>query len=143
MNAIDFTVCKNDTAKKNLARETLSDIIYKAIADYFGENETIQIKDKITVGEGTDISAGTIAVCVGSVEDKNGDMVDMVATITPSIKSFNTVTNKSGKTTYAVNLGDIIEAVEERKKEIADKEAKKEAEKKKKEAEKEAKKKSK
>lgn len=116
--AIELKGLKNDTARKNFIREKLAEVIYNAVVEEFGADETVLIKDKITVvcddnDEGSEIAGQTVAVTVGMVDDKNGDEVEAVATISATVKSWNTTKNKSGKITYAMNMSDIIQAIKD------------------------------
>lgn len=128
--AIELKNLKNDTQRKNVIREKLAEVIFNAVAEEFGIDETVMIKDKITVvcdanDEGSEIAGQTVAVTVGLVDDKNGDEVEAVATISATVKSWNTTKNKSGRITYAMNMSDIIQAIEDGKEERAIKEEEK------------------
>lgn len=129
--AIELKNLKNDTQRKNAIREKLASVIYNAIVEEFGADETVLIKDKITVicddnDEGSEIAGQTVAVTVGLVNDKNGDEVEAVATISATVKSWNTTKNKSGRITYAMNMSDIMQAIEDGAEERAIKEQEKE-----------------
>lgn len=114
---MNFAEMKNDTARKNAARASLMTTIFPALVAEFGEDNVARIDFPITVvnsdgKESADIAGNSIAVCVGQVSDKDGATVDMVAIVDCTIKAFNTTTNKSGRTTYAVNFDDILKAIE-------------------------------
>ena len=131
MTNFNFAEMKNDTARKSAIRETLANIIFSAMIAEFGENNVVLIPFKITVND-SDIPGGTVAICTGQTTNKDGATVDIVATVSPTVKAFNTTTNKANRTTYAVNFDDILDAIEAE--EIARKE--KEEEKARKKAEK-------
>lgn len=108
--AIDFTNFKNDTARGNGARSFLVDIISKAMITEFGADNVVVTPKKITLETGVEIPANVVCVCTGQTTNKQGECVDVVAVIAPTIKAWNTVEGK--RTTYAVNFDDITEAIE-------------------------------
>lgn len=131
---MNFAEMKNDTARKNAARSALMNAIFPALVTEFGEDNVAKIDFPITVlnsdnKEIADIAGNSIAVCVGQVTDKDGASVDMVAVVDCTIKAFNTVTNKSGRVTYAVNFDDVLRAIQVCGKEREEKAAAKAAEK--------------
>lgn len=131
---MNFAEMKNDTARKNAARTSIMNTIYPALVAEYGEDNAVKIDFPITVLNDNDkeiaeISGNSIAVCVGQTVDKDGATVDMVAVIDCTIKAFNTTTNKSGRTTYAVNFDDILRAIKVCGDEREEKAAKKAAEK--------------
>lgn len=130
---------KNDTARKNAIRTRLAEIINNAIIAEFGAEDTVYIKNKITVYD-SDIAGETIAVTVGMVDNSDGEEVEAVATISATVKSWNTVKNKSNKITYAVNMGDILMAIDDKNEELAEKEIEKQKKKEKAEKDRQAKK---
>lgn len=108
---------KNDTARKNAIRYNLANLIYNACVAEFGEVNVRLLKSKITVmsydGKGEiDIAANSVVVNVGDVEDSDGATVDAIAVINTTVKAWETKTNKSGRTTYAINMDDIDMAIE-------------------------------
>ena len=105
---MDLKSMKNDTARKNAIRTKLAEIIFNALAEEFGIDDTVYIKNKITVFD-SDIAGETVAVTVGMVDNNEGEEVEAVATVSATVKSWNTVKNKSNKITYAVNMGDILQ----------------------------------
>lgn len=131
MTNFNFAEMKNDTARKSAIRETLANIIFSAMIAEFGEDNVVLIPFKITVND-SDIPGGTVAICTGQTINKDGENVDIVATVSPTVKAFNTTTNKANRTTYAVNFDDIVEAIEEERevrKEKEEEKARKKAEK--------------
>ena len=131
---MNFAEMKNDTARKNAARIALMDSVYPALVATWGEENVVRIDFPITVMDSEnhecgDISGNSIAVCVGQTVDKTGATVDMVSIIECTIKAFNTVTNKSNRTTYAMNFDDVLRAIETGRTERAEKAAEKAREK--------------
>ena len=117
MPMIELNNLKNDTARKKKIRKRLAEIIQKALIEEFGEENVIYIPTAIYPCEsenalGTKINCDSVAVKVGEVDDKDGFCVDVVAVVSPVVKPFNTVLSKSGKITPAINLYDIVEAIE-------------------------------
>ena len=111
--AINFENCKNDTAKANLVRKELANIIFQSAVVEFGE-ENVRLLDKqIEVGENaTKVPKNTVCIKTGETVNKNGIDVDIVATITAEVKNFVENTNKSGKTNYAICWDDILFGIE-------------------------------
>lgn len=136
--AMELKSMKNDTARKNAIRTKLAEVIFKAIVEEFGADEAVLIKNKITVFD-SDIAGDTVAVAVGMVDNNDGEEVEAVATISATVKSWNTVKNKSGRITNAVNMGDILMAIEDKNEELAEKEIEKQKKKEKAEADREKK----
>ena len=110
---IDFTACKNDTAKATLVRETLAKTFYQSAVLEFGEDNVVLLDTQIEVGENaTKIPKNTVCINTGETVNKNGVTVDVVATVTAEVKNFVENTNKSGKTTYAICWDDILLGME-------------------------------
>lgn len=115
--AIDYSVYKNDTARKKAARKTISESILPAIKETFGDEFVISTEKKLIVpvgddGEGTvEFPAGCIIICTGQTPNKLGETVDVVAEVNVRIKSFNTVTDKNEKTSWAVNFDEVLAAL--------------------------------
>lgn len=103
---------KNDTTRKKTIRETLAEVLTAALIAKYGEENVVFIPCAIEPCGASKIDGGSIAVRVGSVTDKDGYLVDAVAIISVSVKSWNTTITKSNRTIQAINLDDIIEAVE-------------------------------
>lgn len=113
----NFAEMKNDTARKSAARAELISVMLPALVATYGEDNVARIDFPVTVQnadgkEIAEIGGNSIAVCVGQTPDKDGATVDMVAIIDCTIKAFNTVTNKKGNTTYAVNFDDVLSSIE-------------------------------
>lgn len=72
----DYTNAKNETAAKKQARADLTDLLVTLLKDYFGE-ENVGLVDK-----------NTVAFIFGTVNDNDGCPCDMVATVKPTIKSY-------------------------------------------------------
>lgn len=136
---MDLKSMKNDTARKNAIRTKLAEIIFKAFVEEFGIDDTVYIKNKITVYD-SDIAGETVAVTVGMVDNNEGEEVEAVATVSATVKSWNTVKNKSNKITYAVNMGDILGAIDDKAEILAEKEIEKQKKKEKAEKDRQAKK---
>lgn len=103
---------KNDTARKKFVREKLAELIKKALIEEFGEENVVYVPKAIYPNDSGKIDSESVVVNVGDIIDKDGFMVDMVVVISPQIKPFNTVMRKDGKTTPALCLDDVREAVE-------------------------------
>ena len=134
---MNYAEMKNDTARKNATRATIMDILYPALVAEFGEENVAKIEFPITImnldeKECGDIGGNSIAVCTGQTTDKDGATVDVVAVVDCTVKAFNTVTNKAGRTTYAINFDDVLRAIAAGKTEREAKAAEKEAKSKKK-----------
>lgn len=110
---------KNDTARGNAIRNTLANIILTACIEEFDAENVRYIQKSIEVfgrddtdgKNGVKITGESIAVKVGEVTDKDGATVDAIAIISSTVKAWNTKTNKSNKTTYAIDLDSIDEAL--------------------------------
>lgn len=103
---------KNDTARKNYTRQRLAEILKTALENEFGAENVVYVPKAIYPNDGGKIDSESIAVRVADIEDKDGYIVDYVAVISPQMKPHNTVVRKDGKTTLALNLDDIRDAVE-------------------------------
>ena len=101
---------KNDAARKSAIRARIAQIVSEALIAEFGDTEVVNVPNKITVHD-SDISGDTVAVRVGMVT-VDGDDVDVVATVSATVKAWKTSTNKSGRVTNAVTLDDIADEVE-------------------------------
>lgn len=124
MTTFNFSEMKNDTARRSAIRETLANIIFLAMVAEFGEDNVVLIPFKITVND-TDIPGGTVAICTGQTTNKDNAVVDIVATVSPTVRAFNTTTNKANRTTYAINFYDIVTAIEEEREARKEKEEEK------------------
>ena len=112
MALFDLKDMKNDTARKNYTRQKLAEIIKNALIAEFGEDNVVYVPKAIYPNDGGKIDSESVAVRVADIEDKDGYTVDYVAVISPQMKPHNTVVRKDGKTTLALNLDDIRDAVE-------------------------------
>lgn len=103
---------KNDTARKNAIRDKMTEVIFSAMVAEFGEDNVVAIPKAICIGEnGTKVNGGSVAVCVGTVTNKEGFEVDAVVICGCTVKGWNDVCTKSGRVTLAINMDDIREAV--------------------------------
>lgn len=109
---MDLKGMKNDTAQKAAIRAQLNEVIMAALIAWRGEENVVYIPYAIEPNEGSKINGGSIAVCVGTVVNKDGFEVDAVAIVSPVVKGWNDVAAKSGRVTLAINLDDIREANE-------------------------------
>ena len=98
--------CKNDTARSNLLREELTKVLYKAIADHLGAENTVLTTEKIATEDGVEFPKNTVIGCVGQTPNKDGRCVDILIETSIKVKAWNT----SGKRT-AVNFDDVLEAI--------------------------------
>lgn len=98
--------CKNDTARSNLLREELTKVLYKAIADHLGAENTVLTTDKIVTEDGVEFPKNTVIGCVGQTPNKDGHSVDILIETSIKVKAWNT----SGKRT-AVNFDDVLAAM--------------------------------
>ena len=108
---IDFSIYKNDTARKKNAREICNKIIYNAFVNAFGKENVLITPCAITTENGVEFSAGVVIACIGQTIDKNGATVDIVIESTAKVKSWNNTGTK--RQIKAVNFYDIIDAIEQ------------------------------
>ena len=108
----DLTDFKNDTARKKFVREKLAEIIKKALIEEFGEENVCYVPKAIYPNDSGKIDSESGVVSVADIQDKDGFTVDLLTVVSPQIKPFNTVMRKDGKTTPALCLDDVREAVE-------------------------------
>lgn len=111
MEILKLDECKNDTARLNLVRETISKAIYDSFVNLLGEENTVYIPDAIEPNGGTKICGNSIAVRVGEVTNREGFLVDSVAIISVTAKPWDTKETKRSIIS-AVSLDDIRDAVE-------------------------------
>ena len=110
---MELNAYKNDTARKNAIRDYLATVMYNAFVAECGEEDVILIPKTICVGEnGAKIQGGSVAVRVGTVTNKDGFNVDAVAICGSTVKNWNDVCTKSNRVILAVNMDDIIAAIE-------------------------------
>ena len=80
----DYSGAKNETAAKKQAREDLTAILLDFLKQRFGE-ENVDLVDKNTIG-----------FAFGTVIDKDGYTIDMIATVKPVIKNYQVHAGKNG-----------------------------------------------
>ncbi len=74
---LDYTQAVNETAAKNQARKDLSEMLFEFLKEKFGEDGQVGYVGKNEIG-----------FVFGTVIDKDGFTVDMVATVKPVIKNY-------------------------------------------------------
>lgn len=74
---LDYTQAINETAAKNQARKDLSEMLFEFLKEKFGEDGQVGYVEKNEIG-----------FVFGTVIDKDGFTVDMVATVKPVIKNY-------------------------------------------------------
>lgn len=72
----DYTNAKNETAAKKQARADLTALFYDFLVEKFG-NENVGMVENNTIG-----------FAFGTIVDKEGFTVDMIATVKPVIKNY-------------------------------------------------------
>lgn len=113
---IDFKDCKTEKDRDNLIRETISKICYNALIAEFGEVRYAE--HELGVGEnGKKMSKGTVIVAIDR-NDKDGFPVQSVVSFCPIVHKCSETTT-ARKTTPAILLPDIDEAIEEANKRAA------------------------
>ena len=116
--AIDFTAYENTTQKKKAARDYVADAVMPILTDTFSTEEVVkapyplELVDSDTGNSKGSIKAGNILICLGQTVNKEGATVDMVMEIDFTVKAIDTVKRKDGKTIYAVNFDDVLEAID-------------------------------
>lgn len=106
----DLIRMKNDTERKKVIRERVSQIVYDVLRAQF-EDDVVKVNKKITVYN-SDISSGTILCDVGDVPDNDGFPVGAVVEVSVKVKSWNTVATKRG-IRHAVTMDDILIALQD------------------------------
>lgn len=109
----DLVGMKNDTERKKVIRERVSQIVYDTLRAQFGD-DTVKINKKITVFN-SDIPSGTILCDVGDVPDSDGFPVGAVVEVSVKVKSWNTVATKK-YIRHAITMDDIMLAIDDRDK---------------------------
>ena len=104
----DLMELKNDTERKKVIRERVSQIVYDALCGQFGD-DTVKTNKKITVYN-SDIPRGTILCDVGDVPDSDNFPIGALVDVSVKVISWNTVATKRG-TRYAVTMDDILLAL--------------------------------
>lgn len=113
---IDFKDCKTEKDRDNLIRETISKICYNALIAEFGEVRYAE--HELGVGEnGKKMAKGTVIVAIDR-NDKDGFPVQSVVSFCPIVHKCSETTT-ARKTTPAILLPDIDEAIEEANKRAA------------------------
>lgn len=127
-NQKDYTTMKNETAVRRTAKKDAQELIYKLLADYFGEDAVCRsLKNETTK------DACEIAFCIGTALDKDGCPMDLCITVDPTVKPWtfkSRKTREGGIVDYRpfnldVARAEYEEAVERTKKEKEEKAAQK------------------
>ena len=110
LNLEDF---KNDTAREKFVRKRVAEVIKEALEKEFGNENVLYVPKAIFPNDGNSrkINCDSVVARVADIKDKDGYEVDLVVSISPEIKPYNTVVRKDGKTTYSINLDDIEYAI--------------------------------
>lgn len=109
---LNLDAIKNDTARKKEIRRYIGKILMDALIAERGEENVVYIPKTVEVGENAvKITGDSIAVCVGTVTNKEGYVVDAVVIVGMTVKGWNDVARKDDKVTLAINMDDIREAV--------------------------------
>lgn len=110
---------KNDTARKNAIRVEVGEAIYTAMVAKYGEDNVLFIPKTIEVateeGAPVKITGNSVVVCVGTLTNKEGFLVDAIVVVGMTVKNWNDVCTKSGRVTLALNMDDIREALKDLK----------------------------
>ena len=115
---MNLDALKNDTARKKAIRSEVGQVIYDAMVAKYGEDNALYIPKTIDVvvgEEGTPvkITGDSVVVCVGTVTNKDGYLVDAIVVCGMTVKGWNDVCNKNSRVTLALNMDDIREALKE------------------------------
>lgn len=103
---------KSDPARKKEIRSYMGKILMTALIAEFGAENVVYIPKTVEVGENAvKITGDSIAVCVGTITNKEGYTVDAVVIVGMTVKNWNDVARKDDKVTLAINMDDIEEAV--------------------------------
>lgn len=112
---MNLDAMKNDTARKGAIRVEVGAVIYDAMVVKYGEENVLYIPKTIEVGgeEGATvkITGNSVVVCVGTVTNKDGYLVDAIVIVGMTVKNWNDVCNKNSRVTLALNMDDIREAL--------------------------------
>lgn len=113
---MNLDALKNNTARKNNIRAEVGSVIYDAMVIKYGVDNVLYIPKTIEVGgEGESapvkITANSVVMCVGQVTNKDGFLVDALVIVGMTVKNWNDVCNKNGRTTLALNMDDIRDAL--------------------------------
>lgn len=112
---MNLDAMKNDPARKGAIRVEVGMVIYDAMVAKYGEENVLYIPKTIEVGgeEGATvkITGNSVVVCVGTVTNKDGYLVDAIVVVGMTVKNWNDVCNKNNRVTLALNMDDIQEAL--------------------------------
>ena len=93
-------------------RRYIGKILMDALVAERGAENVVYIPKTVEVGENAvKITGDSIAVCVGTITNKEGYVVDVVVIVGMTVKNWNDVARKDDKVTLAINMDDIRDAV--------------------------------
>lgn len=106
----DLMELKNDTQRKNVTRDRVSEIVYKALANEFGKEYALKLlTDKYITPNAVKTPKMTVIADVGDVEDNGGCLVGLCVEVSVKVKTWNTISRKNGGITYGVCFDDYKE----------------------------------
>ena len=109
---MNLDAMKSDTVRKKEIRRYIGKILMDALVAERGAENVVYIPKTVEVGENAvKITGDSIAVCVGTITNKEGYVVDAVVIVGMTVKNWNDVARKDEKVTLAINMDDIREAV--------------------------------
>lgn len=101
---------KSDTAKQEIIRTTIAKICYNALLAEIGEDYARLLVNEIGLENGKKISKNTVIVGIPDLTDKDGFNITGVASLSVTAHRWNETTTAK-KTTPAITLDDIDEAI--------------------------------
>ena len=104
--------CKNDTARSNLIRERINDVIRNALINEFGADNVAAIDEDFYTEDGAKFSKNTVITKVADITNRDGFTVDILVECGTKVRTWNT----SGKR-IAVSFADVLDHFEEKEKE--------------------------
>ena len=112
MMNLNLDAMKSDTVRKKEIRRYIGKILMDALVAERGAENVVYIPKTVEVGENAvKITGDSIAVCVGTITNKEGYVVDAVVIVGMTVKNWNDVARKDDKVTLAINMDDIRDAV--------------------------------
>lgn len=101
---------KSDTAKQEVIRSTIAKICYNALLAELGEEYARLLVNEIGLENGKKIAKNTVIVGIPDLTDKDGFNITGVASLSVTAHRWNETTTAK-KTTPAITLDDIDEAI--------------------------------
>lgn len=112
MMNLNLDAMKSDTVRKKEIRRYIGKILMDALVAERGAENVVYIPKTVEVGENAvKITGDSIAICVGTITNKEGYVVDAVVIVGMTVKNWNDVARKDDKVTLAINMDDIRDAV--------------------------------